>query len=61
MENWINTTNYRPNFTAEEKKQYNAYCVQRMLAYYKTPKGKEKRKEINRIAYQKRKERIMAV
>ena len=58
--NWSNTTNYRKNFTPEEKAQYNAYCVGRMTAYFNTPKGKEKQKELNRKAYQKRKERLLA-
>lgn len=57
--NWTNTTNYRKNFTPEEKAQYNAYCVERMTAYFNTPKGKEKQKEMNRKAYQKRKERLL--
>lgn len=58
--NWTNTTNYRKNFTPEEKAQYNAYCCKRMTEYFHTPKGKEKQKELNRKAYQKRKERLLA-
>jgi hypothetical protein len=58
--NWKNITNYRNNFTPEERAEYNAYCCQRMTVYFNTPKGKEKQKEINRKAYQRRKERLKA-
>ena len=53
--NWTNVTNYRKNFTDEERKAYNAYCVGKMTAYFNTPKGKEKQKENNKLQYQKRK------
>lgn len=56
--NWKNITNYRDNFTPEERKEYNAYCCKRMTAYFNTPKGKEKQKEMNRKSYLKRKERL---
>lgn len=59
--NWTNTTNYRKNFTPEERAQYNAYCCKRMTEYFHTPKGKEKQKEMNRKAYLKRKERLKAI
>lgn len=53
--NWTNVTNYRKNFTQEERDAYNTYCVGRMTAYFNTPKGKEKQKENNKLQYQKRK------
>jgi hypothetical protein len=53
--NWTNITNYRNNFTPEEREAYNTYCVGRMKAYFNTPKGKEKQKENNKLQYQKRK------
>lgn len=36
-----NITNYRKDFTPEEKAEYNAYVVSRMKVYFKTDKGKE--------------------
>ena len=35
-----NITNYRKDFTPEEKAAYNAYCVSRMSIYLKTENGK---------------------
>jgi hypothetical protein len=36
-----NITNYRKDFTPEEKAAYNAYVVTRMKIYQKTENGKQ--------------------
>ena len=50
-----NITNYRKDFTPEERAAYNAYVVSRMKIYYKTPKGKEVAAKNNKIYSKKKK------
>jgi hypothetical protein len=50
-------TNYRKDFTPEERTAYNAYVKGRMTLYFKTEKGKAKASEHNKKQYYKRKEK----
>lgn len=50
-----NITNYRKDFTPEERIAYNAYVVSRMKVYYKTPKGKQVAAKNNKIYFEKKK------
>jgi peptidoglycan hydrolase CwlO-like protein len=49
-------TNYRKDFTPDERIAYNNYAKGRMLIYFKTDKGKAKVKEHNKKLYNKKKE-----
>lgn len=50
-----NITNYRKDFTPEERAAYNAYVVSRMKIYYKTDKGKQVAQRNNKIFLEKKK------
>jgi ABC-type uncharacterized transport system ATPase subunit len=50
-----NITNYRKDFTPEERALYNAYVVTRMKIYYKTDKGKESAERNTKIFLEKKK------
>lgn len=54
-----NITNYRKDFTAEERAAYNAYVVSRMKVYYKTDKGKQAAVRNNKIFLEKKKLELM--
>ena len=51
-------TNYRKDFTPEEKAAYNAYVVSRMQVFRKTEHGREVINANNKLAYYRRKERL---